>query len=343
MTKTAGRVCPLAYRYGAAALARAPERVVDTLYVVGGLYGNLPALARVSALFAAERGSAALCFNGDFNWFNVDEASFVAINEVVLANDAIVGNVEAELVAPQAGAGCGCAYPESVDDAVVERSNRIHARLQATATRHPAIVGALAKLPMFARYRVGEAAAAVVHGDADSLAGWRFAAAALDDANNRQWIDQAFTAAAVDVFASTHTCLPALRRSTACVRPDCMSTRCRSSSTAGAGRSSFSPTGHLVRLPGCRTSRASATGHRSAGSRRCRLPASRRCSRDERQRPQVISRNGRGECHRVTVSRRPTRSGHRRLGGFPVRRVRSGCRASFLSPTERHERSDRSR
>lgn len=211
MTKTAGRVCPLAYRYGAAALARAPERVVDTLYVVGGLYGNLPALARVSALFAAERGSAALCFNGDFNWFNVDEASFVAINEGVLANDAIVGNVEAELVAPQAGAGCGCAYPESVDDAVVERSNRIHARLQATATRHPAIVGALAKLPMFARYRVGEAAAAVVHGDADSLAGWRFAAAALDDANNRQWIDQAFTAAAVDVFASTHTCLPALR------------------------------------------------------------------------------------------------------------------------------------
>ncbi|TLD47208.1 MAG: hypothetical protein FAZ92_00512 [Accumulibacter sp.] len=211
MTRTAGRVCPLAYRYGAAALARAPERVVDTLYVVGGLYGNLPALARVSALFAAEGGSAALCFNGDFNWFDVDDASFVAINEGVLANEAIIGNVEAELVAPQAGAGCGCGYPESVDDAVVERSNRIHARLQATATRHPAIIGRLAKLPMFARYRVGEVTVGVVHGDADSLAGWRFAAAALDDVGNRQWIDEVFAAAAVDIFASTHTCLPALR------------------------------------------------------------------------------------------------------------------------------------
>ncbi len=211
MTRTAGRVCPLAYRYGAAALARAPERVVDTLYVVGGLYGNLPALARVSALFAAEGGSAALCFNGDFNWFDVDDASFVAINEGVLANEAIIGNVEAELVAPQAGAGCGCGYPESVDDAVVERSNRIHARLQATATRHPAIIGRLAKLPMFARYRVGEVTVGVVHGDADSLAGWRFAAAALDDVGNRLWIDEVFAAAAVDIFASTHTCLPALR------------------------------------------------------------------------------------------------------------------------------------
>lgn len=31
VTTTAGRVCPLACRYGAAVLARAPERVVDTL------------------------------------------------------------------------------------------------------------------------------------------------------------------------------------------------------------------------------------------------------------------------------------------------------------------------
>ena len=39
-----GRVCPVRYRYGPAAIARAPERPAETLYLIGGLYGNLPAL-----------------------------------------------------------------------------------------------------------------------------------------------------------------------------------------------------------------------------------------------------------------------------------------------------------
>jgi len=34
----------LRYRYGPAALALAAEQAADTLYVVGGLYGNRPAL-----------------------------------------------------------------------------------------------------------------------------------------------------------------------------------------------------------------------------------------------------------------------------------------------------------
>lgn len=207
----AGRSCPLRYRYGAAALAAAPEKTVGTLYVVGGLYGNLPALDTVEALLAAELGPATLCFNGDFNWFDVDDESFAAINSRVLKHDAILGNVEAELGVDGNAAGCGCAYPESVDDAVVERSNRIHARLKATAARHPQILAALAGLPMLARYRVGETRIGVVHGDADALAGWRFDVAALDSAEQRLWIEQAFGRAEVDLFACTHTCLPALR------------------------------------------------------------------------------------------------------------------------------------
>lgn len=216
----AGRSCPLRYRYGAAALAAAPERTVDTLYVVGGLYGNLPALETVEALAASEPGPVTLCFNGDFNWFDVDDASFAAINSQVLQHDAILGNVEAELGVDGNAAGCGCAYPENVDDAVVERSNRIHARLKATAARHPQILAALADLPMLARYRVGATRIGVVHGDADALAGWRFDVAALDSPENRPWIEQAFAAAEVDLFASTHTCLPALRSFTnAVARP----------------------------------------------------------------------------------------------------------------------------
>jgi hypothetical protein len=212
---TAGRTCPLRYRYGAGALARVPEKPVETLYVVGGLYGNLPALDAVEAMVSAEAGTVTVCFNGDFNWFNVDDDSFAEINRRVLEHGAIQGNVEAELGArdDDAGnaAGCGCAYPDAVDDAVVERSNRIHARLKATASRHPEILDRLGQLAMFARYRVGDVRVGVVHGDADSLAGWRFDVAALDAPDNRSWLADAFSRAEVEVFASTHTCLPALR------------------------------------------------------------------------------------------------------------------------------------
>lgn len=207
-----GRVCPVRYRYGAGAIARAPEKTVEVLYVVGGLYGNLPALDALEAMARAEGAAVTLCFNGDFNWFNVDDAGFRAINERVLAHDAIQGNVEAEFGEPSDAAGCGCAYPENVDQGVVERSNRIHARLKATALRHPDLVARITALPMVARYRVGDARVGVVHGDAEALAGWRFDVAALDDPMEQDWRVQVFEEAGVDVFASTHTCLPATRR-----------------------------------------------------------------------------------------------------------------------------------
>ena len=212
MNAGAGRTCPLSYRYGPHAIRSCPEQQADTLYVIGGLYGNVPALDAIVALAAGEPGPVTLCFNGDFNWFNVDDDGFATINRAVLAHDALLGNVEAELFAPGDDAGCGCAYPESTDDGVVERSNEIHARLKSTARRHPDIVERLRRLPMVRRYRIGDTAVGVVHGDAESLAGWRFDAAALDDAPNLRWLDTAFEQAGTDLFASTHTCLPALRR-----------------------------------------------------------------------------------------------------------------------------------
>ncbi len=212
MSEVAGRTCPLRYRYGAEAIARLPAIEAETLYVVGGLYGNRPALDAIEAMAAQEAGPVTVIFNGDFNWFNVDAAGFADINRRVLAHHAIVGNVEAELGVDGAAAGCGCAYPAHVDSAVVERSNRIHARLKATAACHPAILERLAALPMIARFQVGASRIGIVHGDADSLAGWRFDASALADPENRPWIVDAFRRAEVDIFACTHTCLPALRR-----------------------------------------------------------------------------------------------------------------------------------
>ena len=206
-----GRVCPLRYRYGPAAIARAPEQCAQTLYVIGGLYGNLPALNAIEEMAAAEQGPVTLCFNGDFNWFNIDDAGFRAINERVLQHDAILGNVEAELDSDSDDAGCGCAYPDQIDQGTVERSNHIHAALKRTAARHPDLLARLAALPMVARYRVGDARVGIVHGDADSLAGWQFDVNALDDPGQDAWRANAFAQADIDVFASTHTCLPATR------------------------------------------------------------------------------------------------------------------------------------
>ena len=212
MSDTApGRSCPLRYRYGARALAEAGEREAQTLYVIGGLYGNLPALDAVEALARADNAPVTLCFNGDFNWFDVDDRQFAEINRRVLAHDAIVGNVEAEFASADDTVGCGCAYPAHVDAGVVERSNTIHRRLAETAGRHPEILRHLAALPMVARYRVAGCRVGVVHGDADSLAGWGFDVTALDAPASRPSLIAAFDEAAVDLFASTHTCLPAMR------------------------------------------------------------------------------------------------------------------------------------
>jgi hypothetical protein len=203
-----GRTCPTGYAYRAADLADAPELVAETLYVIGGLYGNLQALDAIEAMAARETGPVALVFNGDFHWFDVDPAAFARIEAVVGDHQALRGNVETELANGSGEAGCGCAYPEWVDDAVVERSNAIIARLAATAAGLDGVPARLAALPMFMRARVGDLAMAIVHGDAESLAGWGFAQEVVDDPLQQQKIRKWFAAAQVDLFASSHTCLP---------------------------------------------------------------------------------------------------------------------------------------
>ena len=206
-----GRSCPLHYRYAPTSFARAAEAECETLYVVGGLYGNESALNRVLELFDGEAGRKRLVFNGDFNWFNVDPESFESINHQVLGFDALRGNVETELGAadPDEGdAGCGCAYPAWVDDGVVERSNRILRRLRSTAAIFPELTQRLTTLPMTRRVDVGGLRVAIVHGDAESLAGWGFAQESLQDRAHRTQVRAWFEAAQVDVFACSHTCAP---------------------------------------------------------------------------------------------------------------------------------------
>jgi hypothetical protein len=206
-----GRTCPVAYRYSPKVFDRPPEIEASALYVEGGLYGNVEALEAVLAMVAREPG-AKLAFNGDFHWFDVDRGDFARVAEGVMAHAALRGNVETEIAAEDSGAGCGCAYPMDVSDAEVVRSNRILERLRETARAAADHRAHLAALPMHLVARVGEAAVGIVHGDAASLAGWGFAQDQLDRPAHRRWIESAFADARVDAFASTHTCLPAVRR-----------------------------------------------------------------------------------------------------------------------------------
>jgi hypothetical protein len=217
-----GRSCPLVYRYRPEALAQPPRLAADTLYVVGGLYGNPLALRAV--LRRAEREPAtrtAIVFNGDFHWLDLDPGDFRAISRTVLAHPAITGNVEAELASAE-DSGCGCGYPDYIDDAVVERSNQIMTRLRATAARFPDLVARLRGLPRYLTASVAGQRVGIVHGDPESLAGWGLALEAMEPGDPvlrrrlgwrgqpttptvvREWLERA----GVSVLACTHTGLP---------------------------------------------------------------------------------------------------------------------------------------
>lgn len=206
----AGRVCPLDYTYQPPVLARAPDFSCDVLYVVGGLYGNHAALKTVLELAAKEQTPPTLVFNGDFHWVDAEPAWFAEIEHGVSPHRALRGNVETEISRVEdIGAGCGCGYPESVGEDVVRRSNAI--LLQLRAETPPAARARLRALPMHLVVQVGGLRVGIVHGDAQSLAGWHFAQSALDDTRQRAWRDEIANASRIDVFASTHTGDAALR------------------------------------------------------------------------------------------------------------------------------------
>ncbi len=202
-----GRSCPRHYRYSPAVFSRAADLKAQSLYIVGGLYGNPFALEAVLDL--ARRENATLVFNGDFNWFNVDPAEFEGVNETVLRHVALRGNVETEIAGEDSGAGCGCAYPEWVGDAEVERSNEILRRLRETASAYPELRDRLAVLPMHLVAEIAGLRVGIAHGDAESLAGWQFSQEALCKRPERA--GALLAGAAIDVFACTHTCLPVMQ------------------------------------------------------------------------------------------------------------------------------------
>lgn len=209
-----GRSCPVSYRYGPAVFRREPDLAAETLYVIGGLYGNRHALDAIEALSVQEsRHHAAprLVFNGDFHWFDIDPAVFDEVSRRVLKHIALRGNVETELASDDDN-GCGCGYPDGVSDEDVDRSNQIMSLLRATACESPELRQNLGALPMHLVVQVGNARIGIVHGDAESLAGWGFSGERLRDPARAEVLQKNFSIAGVDIFACSHTCLPAFHR-----------------------------------------------------------------------------------------------------------------------------------
>ena len=206
----AGRMCPADYRYPSTIFDREPEIAADVLYVAGGLYGNLVALDAIERLAAQE--GASIVFNGDFHWFDAEPSWFRRIERRVARHLALRGNVETEVARPaEIGAGCGCAYPPSVAEGVVRRSNEMLLALRRTAKTIGGAADRLAALPMHLIADIGRLRVAIVHGDAASLAGWSFTPDRLDAPDALHRLAAVQRSARVDAFASTHTCLAVLR------------------------------------------------------------------------------------------------------------------------------------
>ncbi len=204
-----GRFCPPEYFYGTKAIKRASEITANTIVVCGGLYGNMAALETIENQHS---GVDHIIFGGDFNWFNIDHGDFKEINDrIIRSHLAIRGNVETELSRRSTQSGCGCAYPPTTSDAEVEYSNQIINALHVTADSFPEIQDSFSKLPMFLKFRIGDTQVAVVHGDAENLAGWSFSSQEMRDPSNASRYHGYFTDAGVDIFASSHTCEPAIQ------------------------------------------------------------------------------------------------------------------------------------
>jgi hypothetical protein len=217
-----GPSCPLAYRYRPEDLAGPAAFECTTLYVVGGLYGNTYALEVVLERAATELTPPEIVFNGDFHYLDAHGAAFRAIAQSVLAHRASLGNVEYVLATGDAALGCGCDYPHYVPDRVVADSNAIVEQLRLAGAGSSGYLAQLADLPRHLTVSLGGRRVGIVHGDPESLAGWKLALEAVDPADPvarartgwsgaptstdqiLDWCDRA----EVEIICCTHTGLP---------------------------------------------------------------------------------------------------------------------------------------
>lgn len=202
------------------------------------------------------RGHRAHCagieLNGGFHYLDADPATFGTVDKGVLAHRATLGNVEYALTVDDTEAGCGCDYPDYISDSVVAESNAVVARLRATANALPDHLTRLAALPRHLTAAVGVRRVGIVHGDPESLAGWKLALEAVEPADPDARARSGFAGAPTPTAQVSDWCRRARSRWCAARTPACPTRRTTARTSAATSWRTMAP-------PGCPTSSTGTT------------------------------------------------------------------------------------
>lgn len=206
-----GRTCPIDYSIGDDFFSKKEDEIMcETVYVVGGLYGNYQALDEIIRLSLAEKENVTIVFNGDIHWFDKDLIDFKAVESVVKKHIPLLGNVETELFRKEdIDVGCGCSYPDCVDEEAVMRSNEIHSMMKANIVADKTIVKELSSRKKGIVVRIDDIRIAITHGDEKSLAGWMCSRDNLMNSARQEELKTWLGKNGIGVLATTHTCAPA--------------------------------------------------------------------------------------------------------------------------------------
>lgn len=207
-----GRSCPIDYNIDKNIFSDSTKDVdCDCLYVVGGLYGNLQSLNEIIEMANSENLPTTIVFNGDIHWFDIHPDDFEKIEGIIKNHMPLLGNVEAEIIRSEdINVGCGCSYPDCVDDEAVERSNEIHRMLKQGALKSRVSIDNLKSRSYACTAKVGDKRIAITHGDEISLAGWGCSRENLFESSRQLDLEKWFKDNSIDIIASTHTCAPAV-------------------------------------------------------------------------------------------------------------------------------------
>lgn len=208
----AGRVCPMDYKLTQEMFEECDGAEINTLYAVGGLYGNIFAAETIKEIVEDGRKNgeiSTVALNGDSHWFDKEEETFFKVENIIKKWIPMQGNVEMEMTRnSDIGAGCGCAYPDCVDDSTVERSNKIHGELKKIAEKNPELVAELKNRPKVKIFNVGGKKICVTHGDEKLLGGWGCSVDSMQSEERRNDIKNWMDRNEISVMAVSHTCSP---------------------------------------------------------------------------------------------------------------------------------------
>lgn len=208
----AGRSCPMDYVLKEEMFEKSIKGDYDTLYIIGGLYGNKFAAEEIENIVenGRKKGEKSIVvLNGDSHWFDKDEKTFYEIEDKIKKWIPMQGNVEMEMTRiSDIGVGCGCAYPECVDDESVERSNKIHGELKKIALNDKVLREELSLRPKVQIFSISDKKICVTHGDEKLLGGWGCSIDSLSSEKRQEELKEWMDKKNISVMAVSHTCSP---------------------------------------------------------------------------------------------------------------------------------------